>query len=252
MDLDIDILAQNNVWLRNRSADIELYCDMTLRRTDGRYEITGELTSLRGFFYFLKRDFVIDKGSIVFQGTNEINPILDITGSIQIRSNQDNRLHPVYIYVTGELRKPDIRLFSPDYPNLTQQDILTVLALNMTWDEYEQMQSSQIAKSQSAEYIMRYVEDELSRYMRSGIGLDTVRIHTNLITGEGPESLRFTVGKYVTRKLYISYTRDIYTAEGQALQAEYYMTDDLSLTGETYEEEGKYIYSFSVNYRYRY
>ena len=252
MDLDIDILAQNNVWLRNRSADIELYCNMTLRRADGRYEITGELTSLRGFFYFLKRDFVIDKGSIVFQGTNEINPILDITGSIQIRSNQDNRLHPVYIYVTGELRKPDIRLFSPDYPNLTQQDILTVLALNMTWDEYEQMQSSQIAKSQSAEYIMRYVEDELSRYMRSGIGLDTVRIHTNLITGEGPESLRFTVGKYITRKLYISYTRDIYTAEGQALQAEYYMTDDLSLTGETHEEEGKYIYSFSVNYRYRY
>jgi len=252
MDIDLDIFAQNNVWLRNSNADIELKCDMTISRQDGRYEISGELTALRGFFYFFKRDFNVDRGSILFQGTNEVNPLLDITGSIDIRSNQDGRLHPVYIYVTGELKKPEIRLFSPDYPQLTQQDLLTILALNMTWDEFEQLQSSDIATSQSTEYIMRYVEDEISHYMQKGIGLDTVRIHSNLISGEEADSLVVTVGKYITHKLYVSFTRDIYTAEGQALQAEYYLTEDISLIGETHEKDGEYIYSLSVKYRYRY
>lgn len=252
MDIHLDIYAKNNVWLRNSSADIEFSCDMALSRESGRYEISGKLSAIRGYFYFFKRDFSIDKGSIVFQGTNQINPLLDITGAIDIRSNKDKRLYPVYIYVTGELKKPEIRLSSPDYPALTQQDILTILALNMTWDEFEQMQGTDIAASQSTEYIMRYVEDEISRYMRKGIGLDTVRIHTNLISGEDEESLRFTVGKYVTRQLYFSFTRDIYTAEGQAIQAEYYLTDDFSLIGETHEEDGEYIHSFSIKYRYRY
>ncbi|MGQ9706019.1 MAG: translocation/assembly module TamB domain-containing protein [bacterium] len=249
MDIEIYVVGENNIWLRNSTADIELSTDMVIRRKDGEFNITGELSAIRGYYYFLKKDFMIERGTVIFQGTSEINPDIDILGSLMIRDQETKRESPVYIQIKGTLKEPEISLYSPDFPNLSQQDIITIVALDMTWDEYRETSAGELAGSQSREYIQRYVEDELSRSLRRGTGLDTLRIRTNLISGEGPESVKITVGKYITRRFYISMTSDLYTTQGQTFGAEYYLGRRFSVMSQTFSEEGAYKYSFNIKYR---
>jgi hypothetical protein len=249
MDIEVYVSGENNIWFRNSSADIELSTNMVIRRKNGEFNVTGELSAIRGYYYFLKKDFKIESGSVVFQGTSEINPTLDILGSLMIRDQETKRQSPVYIQIKGTLKEPEISLYSPDYPNLSQQDIITIVALDMTWDEYRQTTAGELAGSQSREYIQRYIEDELSRSLRRGTGLDTLRIRTNLVSGGEQESVKITVGKYITRKFYISMTSDLYTTQGQTFGAEYYLGRRFSVTSQTYSEEGAYKYSFNIKYR---
>jgi len=250
MDIEVYVSGENNIWLRNSSSDIELSTDMVVRRKNGEFNVTGQLSAIRGYYYFLKKDFAIESGKVVFQGTSEINPTIDILGSLMIRDQETKKESPVYIQIKGTLKEPEISLYSPDFPNLSQQDIITIVVLDMTWDEYREMSGGEIAGSQSREYVQRYIEDELSRSLRRGTGLDTLRIRTNLISGEGQESVKITVGKYVTRKFYISMTSDLYTTQGQTFGAEYYLGRRFSITSQTYSEEGAYKYSFNIKYRF--
>ncbi|OQX90295.1 MAG: hypothetical protein B6D57_03875 [Candidatus Coatesbacteria bacterium 4484_99] len=252
MDIELYILGENNIWFRNSSADIELSCDMRLKRKDGIYNITGELNALRGYYYFLRKDFQIERGDVVFEGGGEINPNIDILGFLMIRDREENKEAPVYIQIEGTLKEPEISLYSPDYPNLSQEDIITIVALNMTWDEYRQTGVGELAGSQTREYIERYVEDELARSLRRGTGLDTLRIRTNLISGGEKESIKITVGKYITRKFYVSFTSDFYNTQGQSFTAEYYLGRRFSIISETFSEEGAYKYAFGFRYRLRF
>jgi len=252
MDIELYILGENNIWFRNSSADIELSCDMRLKRKDGIYNITGELNALRGYYYFLRKDFQIERGNVVFEGGGEINPNIDILGFLMIRDREENKEAPVYIQIEGTLKEPEISLYSPDYPNLSQEDIITIVALNMTWDEYRQTGVGELAGSQTREYIERYVEDELARSLRRGTGLDTLRIRTNLISGGEKESIKITVGKYITRKFYVSFTSDFYNTQGQSFTAEYYLGRRFSIISETFSEEGAYKYAFGFRYRLRF
>jgi hypothetical protein len=123
----------------------------------------------------------------------------------------------------------------------------------MTWEEYERMTASEFASMQSRTYIENYISDEISRSLRKGTHLDTIRIRSNIISGSGePESLRITVGKYLTSEFYISYTRDIYTRSGETLQGEYYIGKNFSFLGKTFEQDGEFIYSFILKYKYKY
>lgn len=252
MDLDIEVSGRNDIWLRNSSSDIELSVDIIIKRTDGRYNFTGTINALRGYYYFLRKDFKIEEGEIIFEGGNEINPRLDIVGAIPIIDGDEHSV--IYIYIQGDLREPEITLYSPAHPGLDQKDILTIVALDMTWEEYQQMSAGEFASSQSREYIENYISDELSRSLRKGIHLDTIRIRSNILSGggNGEESLTITVGKYLTRKFYISYTRDIYTRAGETLAGEYYIGKNFSFLGKTFEDEGDTIYSFILKYKYKY
>jgi translocation and assembly module TamB len=74
----------------------------------------------------LRKSCIIDKGVVTFTGSEDINPILDVSASYKISD------YIIYVDVVGKSKKPDINYRSE--PELDQGDILSLLVFGKTSD----------------------------------------------------------------------------------------------------------------------
>jgi len=270
-DYDIHVTAPGNLWLRNNMADIEFEADMTLRRTAGVDYYLGELKARRGYYYFLKRDFEVERADITLTGTQDLDPVLNLRGRRLIRAlKPDYSDAAVYIDVTGTLREPEIVLSYEVVaragaaaslpPSLSQDDILMLLALDVTWDDYQEMSATDLASKESADYVRRYAEAEVARAVRRQTGLEVFQFESNVLAGSTEEPYaEVTVGQHLTREVFVSYTgkyrEDPLTGTGateHAAEVDYELKRDLYLVGSTYEDNGMQRYGLGVRFLHKY
>jgi hypothetical protein len=257
-DFAATIRADKGVWLRNSNADIEFTVDMVVRREGGRTVYMGELEAVRGKYYFFQRDFTIEHAYINFTGTEELNPRLDILGSIIIRGEESDAT--VQIEINGTMREPGLTLRSPEYPGLTQDELMLMLALNVTWDDYQDMGGSAIASKETREYFEKYAFNEVSRLLQRETRIDVFEIETTGLTGTGGETgVEATVGKYVTSDLYLSYTGRYSETEeygtkeyAQSVGVEYRLYPGIYLYSETEREEEEQKYGVGLKFIHKY
>ncbi|UCE26394.1 MAG: translocation/assembly module TamB domain-containing protein [Candidatus Coatesbacteria bacterium] len=261
VDFVATITADRGVWLRNSSADIEFSVDMVVKRENGRTVYVGELEAVRGKYYFLQRRFEIEHAYVKFVGAEKMNPRLDILGSIIIRGERDETPDAtVYIEIKGTLEEPELALRSPEYPGLTQDELMLMLALNVTWDDYQKMGGSDIASKETREYLEKYASNEVSRLLQRETGIDVFKIETTGLTGTGTETgVEATVGKYVTSDLYLTYTGRYSESEqygtkeyAQAVGVEYRLHPGIYLYGETEQEEEERKYGIGLKFIHKY
>jgi autotransporter translocation and assembly factor TamB len=260
VDFTAAIKADRGVWLRNNSADIEFSVDMIVRRENGKMLYMGELEAVRGEYYFLQRDFKIEHANINFTGAEELDPRLDILGSIIIRGEESDAT--VYIEIKGTMREPELVLRSPEYPGLMQDQLMLMLALNITWDDYQEMGggAGALASKETREYFEKYAFNEVSRLLQRETQIDVFKIETTGLTGtEAETGVETTVGKYVTSDLYLSYTGK-YSESGeygtkeytQAVGVEYRLHPGIYVFGETEREEEEQKYGIGLKFIHKY
>lgn len=270
LDYEVRINAPGNLWLRNEAADIELEADVTARRISGNTFYTGELKAKRGYYYFLQRDFEVERAEITLTGTTALNPVLNIRGRRLIRALDPALADAtVYIDVTGTLREPAITLSYETTPpaSLSQDEILMVLALDVTWADINQgMSAGALATKESADYVQRYAAAEVARAVRRGTGLEVFRFESNLLSREleltpEPEEgyAEVTVGQHLTPELFVSYTgkykEDAWaqtSAVTHAAEVDYALTRDLYVVGSTADDDGVQRYGFGLRFVKKY
>jgi len=271
LDYDIRITAPGNVWLRNRSVNIELEADVTVRRVGGRTVYTGELHSRRGYYYFLQRDFVVEQADIVLTGTEELDPVINIVATRRIKAMNPGEGSPdadIKIAVTGTLRKPEITLSYSVVGGTTsgavpssQDEIMMLLALDLTMEDYYNLTAAGIASKESSDILRSYAEAELARAVRAGTGLDVFQVKSNyLLTGaEEQPYAEFTVGQHLTPGLYVSYSGK-YSEEPppgarpytNAAEIDYELKRDFYLVGSTFDDEGTQKYGLGLRFLKKY
>lgn len=268
LDYEIRVTAPGNVWLRNRSANIELEADVTVRRTGGRTFYTGELLARRGYYYFLQRDFVVSQADIVLTGTEELDPVVNIVATRRIKAMNPGEGSPdadITITVTGTLREPEITLAYAAVGGggavpASQDEILMLLALDLTMEDYYALTPVGIASKESSDILQAYAASELARAVRAGTGLDVFQMKTKGLLAAGEEEkpyAEFTVGQHLTPDLYVSYSgkytddpaaRTRYT---NAAEIDYELVRDFYLVGSTYsDEEEDYLQRYSLGLRF--
>ncbi|MCP4231802.1 MAG: hypothetical protein GY771_16865 [bacterium] len=258
INFKFDVVTDGELWLRNSTADILLDADMEVSSENGEIRFAGELNSIRGTYYFLKRDFFIDEADIIFTGEPELNPVLNITGHNFIRGvdeDDDPETITVEIYVTGRTDDIAIQLYCPDYPHLEQKDLMIMLAMDITWAEYQNMSKGDIAAKESKEYVRRMAEKELARLVRRGTGLDY--LHFETASREEETEIEVKVGHFVTDDLFVAYTGTYEEKPGakeleHAFETEYRLVKRFYLVGETFNEEGKQRFGTSIKYKMKY
>jgi autotransporter translocation and assembly factor TamB len=251
------------LWLRNKSANIELEADVTARRVNGVTTYTGLLQARRGYYYFLQRDFTVARADISFTGTEQLDPILDLEATRTIHGMKaDSYPAVITIHVTGTLREPVIELSyeSGGAPvGLTQDEILILLALDITKEDYDELSSDVIASKESVDYLRRYAEAEVARAVRAGTGLEVFQMDSNLLSGAQEQPFaEVTVGQHLTAGLYVSYTgRYEENTPGtssltHAAEVDYELRRDFYLVGSTYEDAGSQHYGLGVRFMKKY
>ncbi|HUT99149.1 MAG TPA: translocation/assembly module TamB domain-containing protein [bacterium] len=259
--LDLRIVAEKNLWIRSDLAELEVGADLRLSLAGGDLALGGDLVTRRGSVYFLNKAFDLDSGTIGFDRMVPPDPTLSIRASSRMRrraAGQTTEDLTLVVNVGGRLSEPVITLSCAEHPEWPERDVIMLVALDMTWDDYQQMLSEQgaggatrHATGQAAFYLASFIETKLQRLAREAVGLDTLKIEG--ITESGDiDRLDITMGKYLFRDLYVSYSRDMLAEGNQSFSVEYFITDKLSLVGTTVEEAGEVGYDLNFRWKFKY
>ena len=144
--VDMELSVKRNTWVRNREANVEMYTDdpVSVRAEQQAFALTGVVNTDRGEYNFLSKRFQIKRGSIMFIGSPDLNPTLQITGEYQV---QAARTLNISVLIGGTLRKPRLALQSDAQPPKTQSELLSLLAFGQPTSSLLAFGSSSIAGS---------------------------------------------------------------------------------------------------------
>jgi hypothetical protein len=172
-----------------------------------------------GTLVYADNRFTLERGSLVFANPNRIDPILDLVLKTQVQS------FDITLNLSGPLDRLNAKFAST--AELADMDILSLLAggqrvegevLPPTAPPSQQAASRNVA----AGFLAGQAASALTSRVGKLFGLDRFRI--NPLSGETGQSVggvAFTVGKRLSRRLYVTYSNDPSSTIPQVWQAEY-------------------------------
>ncbi len=251
VDLRISIRGNRGLWFRSSLADIEMILDLTVLSQQDMPALSGTLTSVRGKVHLLQKDFDITSGLVEFLPGVPSEQRLSITAVTEVRGAVDRASYTITVNIQGSPSSPVITL-SGEGPlgSLTQEDILSLLAVGITYGELQQMDSGAL-QMQLGGAAQSYIGQILARSLREGIGLDQLELTPELLSDS--TSLTLNVGKYVLPDLFVSFSGDVFSSEPGTISAQYYIQPDLYLVGSTKSTlHGEQEPSIELHYTLRY
>jgi hypothetical protein len=242
--MNLKLSGDRNIWLRNRDTDIEFGGEVYIIKEQTPLYVSGTLETKRGNYYWLNHILKITSGKITFIPQEVIDPELDFWAEMDTRERdpETNQEIKIVLHCTGNISEPIFEFFS-EPPKYSEQDILTYMNLNITWRELESMKQGEYVGTVLPRSVLSWLESDVSRRLRAYTGLDYFRIEAPLFEPE--EKTKLTVGKYVSRDLFITYTYDITTYSNE-FNVEYFIDDRNEILIKR-DETGEY----NLQYQYR-
>jgi translocation and assembly module TamB len=152
----------------------------------------GDVNTVRGNYDFQGRRFeILRDGTVRFEGTDGIDPALDLKTQRVIQAVTAN------VAVRGTLSKPEIVLSST--PPLEQADILALIVFNQNLNQLGE--GEQVSLAQRAQGMaLGAVAGQLTQSIGGALGLDTLELNLAPESGAGPE---LTIGEQLGQNLYV-------------------------------------------------
>jgi translocation and assembly module TamB len=227
LDLDLSITGSQGIWLRNADADIELKIEnLNVRMQQNILFLSGRLETIRGEYRFLDRRFDITEGQLTFTNAAVINPELNLSAQADI--GDENRTK-VFLKVGGTALQPKLSFSSE--PTMPEQDILTMLSAGMKIEGIENVDLTDQAINRGADYLSNMLGGLIQK--KTGL-VDVVKMKTYSGQEKGAQ---VTLGKYVTRNIFVSYTRGFAADLSNDFKAEYLFGSRSSLFIQSTKEE---------------
>ncbi len=234
----LQLVAQNQVWVRDENLNVELNGDVDLLRDSDGVRLFGSLSSLRGAYRFQNRDFRIERGQIDFLGSGTVDPSVSIVGATRLPIVQDADLPAnredltIRVIVGGTITQPEITLES-DPPVGDQATILSYILLGRPPDDFLTGQQG-VFGEQSAGLVVGLAANQLKERIGEQLNLDLVQLE---MAGEARVS-RVQVGKYISDRIFVSYDDPIGT-DAREFTVEYELLPDLTLESRVgFDDEG--------------
>ncbi|MEM5543046.1 translocation/assembly module TamB domain-containing protein [Sulfitobacter sp. AS92] len=187
--LNLQINAPNRIFVRGRGLDAELGGALTLTGSTNRIISAGRFELIRGRLDILGKRFLLDEGSVQFQG--------DFIPYIRFVTSTDTETGEVQVIVSGPANEPEVTFEST--PAAPQDEVLSQLLFGRNISEISAFQALQLA-SAVATLAGRGGEGVIGS-LREGFGLDDLDVTT---TDDGATALR--LGKYLTDNVYTDVT----------------------------------------------
>lgn len=228
-DLNIAVQAERGLWLRSSYMNIELAADITVQTQDRRPLFTGNISVVRGTVSVLNKDFRITSGSVEIIQGNPPGFMLNILAEARVRSSMSREVYTIEVNVTGDPENPEIALSGSGVSgDLTNEDIVTLLTLGMTYGEMQQMDTGAL-ETELESVTQGMLGNMIARSIREGMGFDALSISPDLLSDS--TGLTVEVGKYVLPNLYVSYVDDVFSVKPGTISAQYYFNRDIYLEG---------------------
>ena len=227
-DMAIDIDG-SNLWFRTSFADIELVMKLRVLTLEEQPTVNGVISAVRGRITLLQTDFDITEGRVeLIQG---IPPQvhLNVVAQTTVRSLMNQERYDITVRITGDADNPEVNMTGVGPSGtISQEDILTLLAVGVTYGEMQQLNSSAL-RSEVENVAQSLVGNLIARSIRHEIGLDTFQISPELFADT--TSLVLNVGKYVLPNVYVSYKGDVFSPSPGTFSLQYLFSSDFYIEG---------------------
>lgn len=146
----LSVSVNQNTWVRNREANVEIYTTdpVIVHDSAQALALTGVITTDRGEYTLLSKQFQIRRGSAMFIGRPGLNPLLQITGEYQVQVATRPVLN-IQVAIGGTLRRPNVSLQSDAQPPKTQSELLTLLAFGQSTSSFIASNNSSVVSTGS-------------------------------------------------------------------------------------------------------
>ncbi|WP_028081199.1 translocation/assembly module TamB domain-containing protein [Solimonas soli] len=194
----------------------------------------GEINLVDGKYKAYGQDLTIETGKLIFNGGPVTEPALEVRAT---RKPTDDVT--VGLYVRGTLKKPEFKLFST--PTMPQQQQLAWLVLGHPLSDTASSDQKQMVGNAATSLGLAGGE-WLASQLGAKIGIDEVTVGAK--PGETNDQAMFTVGKYLSPKLFISYGIGLFQP-GHTFRIQYDIGGGFKVRTETgVESGGDVLYSF--------
>ncbi|UCE18381.1 MAG: translocation/assembly module TamB [Gemmatimonadota bacterium] len=235
--LDLNIRIPGNFQIEGsdyiQELTLELKGDLQIvkARTGPEFQFFGNAETIRGKYRIYGNLFRITQGTVSFSGISEINPLLNIEAETRVGRE------PIYLNLTGTLLQPEVKLWSQS--GYSEKDIITLLTLGATTAAVDTVGVSDAFESKATNVLGSLIEGELARRARRGLGVDTFEITSGSTSQLTPDETEVTVGKYLSDRVYLEYSRRLAAESEQEVELEYRLNRHLSFLG-TRDRRGLY------------
>jgi autotransporter translocation and assembly factor TamB len=196
------------------SLNVTLGGDLTVHKAPwDQPRIYGDVTTIRGNYDFQGRRFeILRDGRVRFEGTDGINPALDL------RTERIIQAVVASVNVRGTLEQPEIVLTST--PPLEEADILSLIVFNQPINQLGE--GAQVSLAQRAQGLaLGAAAGQLTQSIGGALGFDTFEL--NLAPEDGGAA-SVTIGQQVGQNLFVKVEQGI----GDQNQTNFIMVYELS------------------------
>nr|MBP8274088.1 translocation/assembly module TamB domain-containing protein [Acidobacteriota bacterium] len=258
---EVQILAPQTLRLDSALAHVVASGDLTVRGTYDHPEITGRVDINRGEAIFQGNRYQVTRGAVEFTNPTTMIPVFDIEAETRIRVPSGNgfqygQVYRVNIQIAGTTERLTPVLSSD--PQLPQIDIVSLLfgetdPTKLNEAELRTLDASRanlnLLQASAARLLTSPLSAQVGKVVERTLGVDTVQI-TPLLgfsdTAQLSPTARVTLGKRVSDRVFVTYTRALNTGRAEVILLEYDQSETVSWVLSKNEDQ-----SFALDFRVR-
>lgn len=219
IDLDIRVMADNQIFIRGWGLDAELGGRVRITGTAENPLFNGKLDLIRGRYEEFGKRFRINRATLAFRGAVPPSPYLDVI------AETDAEDITAYVNLTGSVESPKIKFSS--VPGLPEDEVLSRILFGRDVSDISPFQAVQLAQT-----LRRFSGqgggggfNPLGQ-LRNITGLDDLRVESG--SGEGAT---VGAGKYINDRIYLGVEKGTLENSGAAT-LEFEVTPDITIESE--------------------
>jgi translocation and assembly module TamB len=230
--LQVTIKLEDNLVVRTRQAQLRGGGTLTLRGTVAAPVVFGSLETRDGTVRFQRHRFALERAVIRFDDPRGFDPGLDVRATTRIRT------WDITMELTGRASDVQVRLTSS--PPMSQEDLLSLVALGSTREELGRSPGPVFAAAAG-----RALAEGLI-----GLGADTPLGEVFDSEAKDSDQPLVALGKTLTERTTVTYSGGFAEGGRQKLRMEYQVIGPLLLSGEQ-DFQGGFGGDVIVRLRYR-
>jgi translocation and assembly module TamB len=225
--LHLQVRAPGSGRIKNNLAELKGSAELTFRGSLARPILFGRVESEPGgSIVYNDNRYRVERGTLTFANPYQVEPLLDLVATTRVAS------YDVRLALFGNLERLNATFSSdPPLPDLEVLSLLVSGTPGRLGDELSQLRAgTQPGEDTAAEgLLLGQAATLLTQRVGSLFRFDAFRIEPLSRSGESVSSARVTVGKRISRSVYLTYSYDPSSTGGQRFQVEWQVARGLSV-----------------------
>ncbi|MGE5204366.1 MAG: translocation/assembly module TamB domain-containing protein [Chlamydiota bacterium] len=242
--LDVHITTTPELDVQTAIARVAGDADLRVRGSAAKPVVLGRVDIARGDVNFSGTRYHLERGDITFSNPVRIEPVLDLEASARVRD------YDITLGFHGTIDKLNATYSSE--PPLPTADIIALLAMGRTREEsaiIQQQSETSYTRTASNAILGEALNAANSNRLEKIFGVSRVKIDPEAGGAENnPNWTRVTIEQQISNTLTLTYITNVSQAQEQIIQAEYYLTRNISLIA-LRDQNG--VVSFDISIRHR-